>query len=154
MWLNLPSLLFLDLRVRARLRRFGFAAALSAFSKPNPKQRPDLLKAASTELGAAELAFAQSAALWLRRFANLPKRLPRFGRWMNRVLGPSACLDQAIALRAFLHARGLPAELKIGTRRRSADQGFTAHAWVELAGIALGEPADANAQHVLFEGRL
>ncbi len=147
MWLNLPSLLLLDLRVRGQLRRFGFAAALSAFSHPKPKLRTELAP------GSKELAFAQSAAMWLRRFANLPKRLPRLGRWLNKVVGPSACLDQAIALRAFLHARGLPAELKIGTRR-SADQGFAAHAWVEFAGIALGEPADANAQHVLFEGKL
>lgn len=148
MWLNLPSLLLLDLRVRAQLRRFGFAAALSAFSQPNPKPGFELAKP-----GATEIAFAQSAALWLRRFANLPKRLPRFGRWVNQVLGPSACLDQAIALRAFLHARGLPAELKIGTRRL-AEQGFTAHAWVELAGIALGEPPDVNTQHIQFEGTL
>ena len=147
MWLNLPSLLLLDLRVRGQLRRFGFAAALSAFSQPNAKLSQKF------EPGPAELAFAQSAALWLRRFANLPKRLPRLGRWVNQVLGPSACLDQAIALRAFLHARGLPAELKIGTRR-VADQGFAAHAWVELAGIALGESNDVNAQHVQFEGTL
>ena len=148
MWLNLPSLLLLDLRVRGQLRRSGFAAALSAFSRSNSKLGSVLMVP-----GPSELAFAQSAALWLRRFANLPQRLPRFGRWLNKVLGPSACLDQAIALRAFLIARGLPAELKIGTRRLP-DQGFVAHAWVELAGIALGERADTNAQHVLFEGKL
>ena len=157
MWLNLPSLFLLDLRVRGQLRQFGFAATLSAFSPPQLKL--------STELppGPNELAFAKSAAMWLRRFANLPTRLPRLGRWLNQVLGPSACLDQAIALRAFLHARGLPAELKIGTRRvanshsahqGSADQGFAAHAWVELAGIALGEPSDTQTQYVLFEGKL
>lgn len=148
MWLNLPSLLLLDLRVRGELRRFGFAAALSTFAQANTKPCPKF-----ATLGPNELAFAQSAAKWLRRFANLPKRLPRLGRWLNQVLGPSACLDQAIALRTFLNARGLPAELKIGTRRL-ADQGFTAHAWVELAGIALGEPNEANAQHVVFEGKL
>ncbi len=148
MWLNLPSLLLLDLRVRGQLRRFGFATALSAFSQT--QVAPSRGYAAPSP---SELAFAQSAALWLRRFANLPKRLPRLGHWLNQVLGPSACLDQAIALRAFLNARGLPAELKIGTRRLP-DQGFTAHAWVELAGIALGESADTNANHVLFEGKL
>ena len=148
MWLNLPSLLLLDLRVRGQLRRSGFAAALSAFSRSNSQPGSEL-----TVLGPSELAFAQSAALWLRRFANLPQRLPRFGRWLNKMLGPSVCLDQAIALRAFLHARGLPAELKIGTRRLP-DQGFVAHAWVELAGIALGERADTAAQHALFEGKL
>lgn len=148
MWLNLPSLLLLDLRVRVHLRRVGFATALSAFSKLKAKPELEL-----TQPGPNEVAFAQSAALWLRRFGNLPNRLPRLGRWLNQVLGPSACLDQAIALRAFLNARGLPAELKIGTRRLP-DQGFTAHAWVELAGIALGESADTNAKHVLFEGKL
>ena len=148
MWLNLPSLLLLDLRVRGQLRRFGFAAALSAFSKTSAKAGVAL-----PVPGPSELAFAQSAAMWLRRFANLPQRLPRIGRWLNQVLGSSACLDQAIALRAFLNARGLPAELKIGTRRLPG-QGFVAHAWVELAGVALGEGADTNAQHVLFEGKL
>ncbi len=148
MWLNIPSLLLLDLRVRAQLRRVGFATALSTFSKIKAKS-----ERAQRQAGPNEVAFAQSAALWLRRFGNLPKRLPRLGLWLNQLLGPSACLDQAIALRAFLKARGLPAELKIGTRRLP-DQGFTAHAWVELAGIALGEPGDASAQHVLFEGKL
>lgn len=148
MWLNLPSLLLLDLRVRGQLRRFGFAAALSAFSQINANSH-----SAFTAPGPTELAFAQACALWLRRFANLPQRLPRLGSWLNQMLGPSACLDQAIALRAFLHARGLPAELKIGTRRLP-DQGFVAHAWVELAGVALGERADATAQQVLFEGKL
>ena len=133
MWMNLPSLLLLDLRVRVHLRRVGFATALSTFSKLKAKPELDLKL---TQPGPNEVAFAQSAARWLRRFGNLPKRLPRLGRWLNQVLGPSACLDQAIALRAFLNARGLPAELKIGTRRLP-DQGFTAHAWVELAGIAL-----------------
>lgn len=148
MWLNIPSLLLLDLRVRAQLRRVGFAMALSTFSKI--KGEPER---ALRHLGPNEVAFAQSAALWLHRFGNLPKRLPRVGLWLNVVLGPSACLDQAIALRAFLKARGLPAELKIGTRRLP-DHGFTAHAWVELAGIALGEPGDASAQHMVFEGKL
>jgi len=148
MWVNLPSLLLLDLRVRVQLRRFGFATALSAFSQSQAKPKRE-----RTQPGPSEVVFAQAAALWLRRFANLPKRLPRLGRWLNKVLGPSACLDQAIALRAFLNARGLPAELKIGTRRLP-DQGFTAHAWVELAGVALGEPVEASGQHVLFEGKL
>jgi hypothetical protein len=144
MWLNLPSLLLLDLRVRACLRQSGFAAALSAFAATKlPTRHPK-----STDLAAA-----LAAALWLRRFANLSNRMPMFARWLNAVVGPSACLDQSITLRAYLVARGLPAELKIGTRR-GPGSGFAAHAWVELAGIALGEPGESSGQHVIFAAKL
>ncbi len=144
MWLNLPSLLLLDLRVRACLRRSGFAAALGAFPTTNrPTRAPK----------PTDVARALAAAHWLRRFAQMPNRLPTFARWLNAMVGPSACLDQSIALRAYLVARGLPAELKIGTRR-VPDNGFSAHAWVELAGVALGERGEMTNQHAVFAAKL
>jgi hypothetical protein len=145
MWLQLPSLLLLNLRVRSNLRRLGFAAALAAYAPPNSRK----FKTVGTEA----LAFSQASALWLRRFANVSQRLPSFGAWLNRLFGPSACLDQSITLRTFLQARGLPAELKIGSKH-PAGQSFSAHAWIELSGVAIGERPDVVQAHAVFPTRL
>jgi Transglutaminase-like superfamily len=48
----------------------------------------------------------------------------------------SRCLPQALALQSVLHSRGLEAQLRIGVLPGSAP--LQAHAWVELAGVALG----------------
>ena len=148
MWLHLPSLLLLNLRVRANLRRVGFAGALAKFTPAHAQELRNV--------GADTLDYAQSCALWLSRFARLSKRLPAIGAWLNRLFGPSACLDQSITLRAFLQARGYPAELKIGTRHQDLQggQSFAAHAWIELSGVAIGERLEVIRQHAVFEGKL
>jgi hypothetical protein len=145
MWLQLPSLLLLNLRVRANLRRLGFAAALAAYAAPQQREL--------STVGTEALAFAQASALWLRRFANLSQRLPGFGAWLNRLFGPSACLDQSITLRTFLQARGFPVELKIGSKH-PAGQSFSAHAWIELCGVAIGERPEVAQEHAVFPARL
>jgi hypothetical protein len=145
MWLQLPSLLLLNLRVRANLRRLGFAGALAAYAPPDSRR--------CKTVGSEALAFAQSSALWLRRFANLSQRLPSVGAWLNRLFGPSACLDQSITLRTFLQARGFPAELKIGSKH-PAGQSFSAHAWIELSGVAIGERPDVAQAHAVFQAPL
>lgn len=48
------------------------------------------------------------------------------------------CLEQSIALYILLRRRGARAELKLGVRPRP----FYAHAWVELDGQPINEPAD------------
>jgi hypothetical protein len=48
------------------------------------------------------------------------------------------CLEQSIALYVLLRHRGARAELKLGVRPRP----FYAHAWVELDGEPINEPAD------------
>ena len=55
------------------------------------------------------------------------------------------CLEQSLVLCWLLERRGIPADLRIGARKE-ADR-FEAHAWVEVAGLAV-DPG--NEQHVHF----
>lgn len=48
------------------------------------------------------------------------------------------CLEQSLALTWLLRRRGVRAELRVGVQPRP----FYAHAWVEVDGRALNEPAD------------
>jgi hypothetical protein len=49
----------------------------------------------------------------------------------------ATCLRQSLLIYWLLRRRGFAPELKIGVRKEQA--AFDAHAWVELAGIALGQ---------------
>ncbi len=52
------------------------------------------------------------------------------------------CLPRALALQRMLAKRGIPSALRIGVRKESGGgSGIAAHAWVEVDGVALGEPA-------------
>lgn len=54
---------------------------------------------------------------------------------------PMTCLPRALALQRMLRARGIAAQLRIGVRKESTDVGgIAAHAWIEVAGVPLGEP--------------
>ncbi len=55
----------------------------------------------------------------------------------RRGLVRATCLPQALLLHALLRRSGFAPELKIGVSRK--DEAFDAHAWVELAGVALGQ---------------
>lgn len=57
------------------------------------------------------------------------------------------CLRQALLLDWLLRRRGLASEIRLGVRKRDGD--FDAHAWVELAGVALGQ---ADLRHQAFAG--
>jgi Transglutaminase-like superfamily len=54
-------------------------------------------------------------------------------------LYPMRCVPRALTLRWLLGRHGIPSELKIGVLRQG--DALTAHAWVERAGRAIGEPA-------------
>jgi hypothetical protein len=159
MLINLPALLMLNLRVRVSLRRDGFASTLAHYAPDPALDTPSArLTSGTRELSCVlvcqgkqirHLQLAQSAALWLRRFAHLPRRAGVLGPWLQRLLGSSACLDQAITLRTFLTTRGVAASLKIGTKRGD-DHKITAHAWVEVADIALGERSEMRDAHAVF----
>ena len=60
------------------------------------------------------------------------------------------CLDRSLALWSLLKRRGFPAELKLGARKQSGT--FEAHAWVELDGVALNNPADEQRNFAPFDG--
>ncbi len=75
--------------------------------------------------------------------ANSPERLQLFVRRAARHhLWKMACLPQALALRWLLAREGMPAMVVIGVRKDAG--ALEAHAWVELDGLALGEPADVR----------
>ena len=50
----------------------------------------------------------------------------------------ATCLRQALVVTTLLRRRGLDAQLQLGVQQ--AGEQFGAHAWVELAGAALGQP--------------
>lgn len=50
------------------------------------------------------------------------------------------CLPRALALQRMLARRGIAAALRIGVRKEAGT--LAAHAWVEVGGLALGEPEE------------
>jgi hypothetical protein len=74
---------------------------------------------------------------------NSPERLQRFVRLAARHhLWKMQCLPQAQALRWLLAREGIGATVQIGVRKDGG--ALEAHAWVELDGQPLGEPADVR----------
>ena len=88
---------------------------------------------AGGEIAPAALA---SALVRGRRLAELVGLAARFH------LHPVRCMTRSLTLQFLLTRRGLDAELRIGVRK-DADR-LRAHAWLELAGEPLGEPADVD----------
>jgi hypothetical protein len=62
------------------------------------------------------------------------------------------CLARSLVLGRLLRQAGLTADLRLGVDRASA--GFAAHAWVEHAGVALGESEDVATRYAAFDGPL
>ena len=67
------------------------------------------------------------------------ERLAALAAVACRAVYPAACLPRALALQRLLAGRGAPAALKIGVRRDGEE--LAAHAWVEVDGRPVGEPA-------------
>jgi hypothetical protein len=65
---------------------------------------------------------------------------------------PTNCLERSLALWSLLKRRGFPAELKLGARKQSGT--FEAHAWIELHGVALNNPAEEQREFAPFEGAI
>ena len=63
-------------------------------------------------------------------------------------LFPSTCLERSLALWWLLSRQGIASQLRIGVR--TAEQKFSAHAWVEFDGMALGEPEAPHAHYAAF----
>lgn len=61
-----------------------------------------------------------------------------------RHLRPMTCLPRAVALRELLARRGVGCRLRIGVRKDAGR--LAAHAWVEVAGVPLGEPEAIEAR--------
>jgi hypothetical protein len=85
------------------------------------------------------------------RSAEDERRLAtRYARWIGIAARYHAvrarCLHRSIVLHRWLSREGLPSELRIGVRKDSGR--LQAHAWVELHGQAVGEPAQPRAAFV------
>ncbi|MFV0294880.1 MAG: lasso peptide biosynthesis B2 protein [Hyphomicrobiaceae bacterium] len=61
---------------------------------------------------------------------------------------PGTCLARALVLRRLLAHCGVPAQIVIGAR--PLKDRLDAHAWVEVAGHPVNEPADIARQYVPF----
>jgi Transglutaminase-like superfamily len=65
---------------------------------------------------------------------------------------PTNCLERSLALWSLLQRRGFPVELRLGARKQAGT--FEAHAWVELNGVALNNPADEQRGFAPFDGAI
>lgn len=76
-------------------------------------------------------------------YTDLVLAVDRAGRRMPG----GTCLARSLALTRMLRTRGIPAEMKIGVK---TEDGFHAHAWVEVAGVpitpAAGRPLPSPAR--------
>lgn len=59
-----------------------------------------------------------------------------------------SCLERALVLWWMLRRRGLPAALQIGAKKEGGL--FEAHAWVELGGVAVNDPAGTRLDFTRF----
>lgn len=75
----------------------------------------------------------------LENAGQIPSIALAIGRAAAHHLRPMTCLPRALALRQMLAKRGIPSVLRIGVRKEAAT--LAAHAWIEVEGEAIGEPA-------------
>lgn len=111
--------------VVARLR--GFGPALSFARRLAGTDRPVAANASNEALTAATARSVIMAA------AFYPRR--------------ALCLEQSLALFVLLRRRGIAAELKVGVQPLP----FSAHAWVEVGGVAINEKQGHVEQLVTFQ---
>jgi len=90
---------------------------------------------------------APAAAPALRDEATLNEVASRIRRAARFVPG-SRCLDRSLLLFTIGRQLGIPATLRLGVRRGSG--AFSAHAWICLDGMAIGEDAEALKHLVPF----
>ena len=79
-------------------------------------------------------------------------RLGRLTRIAGRyVPANGSCLRQSLLVWWLLRRKGVPAELRIGVRKQ---EGFAAHAWVELAGQPVNDAPDVAERFAPFDDSL
>jgi hypothetical protein len=65
---------------------------------------------------------------------------------------PSTCLERALSLWWLLARQGIATQFRIGVRKNG--EKFTAHAWVECQGVAIGEPDASHLHYAAFAEEL
>jgi len=68
----------------------------------------------------------------------------------GRYVPGATCLAKSVALAWLLRRRGVDVVVRIGARM---DPGLSAHAWVELDGIALSDPQEVTERYVAITSR-
>ena len=84
------------------------------------------------------------ALVWARQRQKLVSLAARLH------LPAMTCLPRALTLRWMASRHAIPTQLCIGMNKTSA--GIYAHAWVELAGDAIGEPEDITESFKILQG--
>lgn len=96
-------------------------------------------KHGNTDDGSARLQEARSAA-------HMIHAASRYG------LAKGNCLSRSLALCWLLQRHGIAADLRAGGKR--VDDTFEAHAWVEVAGVAVNDGEEATGSYSRFEGKV
>ena len=79
-------------------------------------------------------------------------RLGRLARMAGRYVPTNgSCLRQSLLVWWLLRRKGMPAELRIGVRTQ---EGFAAHAWVEVDGQPVNDAPDVAERFAPFDGSL
>jgi hypothetical protein len=79
-------------------------------------------------------------------------RLSRLTRIAGRHVPPNgSCLQQSLLVWWVLRRKGMPAELRIGVQTQ---EGFAAHAWVEVGGQPVNDAPDVAEHFAPFESSL
>jgi hypothetical protein len=128
-WLLIQALVLLPITGLAT-RRIGFRrwqATLASWTPVTERQPGEVL---------------ESRRRQAKRTARLVGAAARHG------LFRANCLQRSVCLWWLLRRQRIDGDLLIGTRK-SAGQ-FEAHAWVELAGVALGETDETLQSYVAF----
>jgi hypothetical protein len=127
-----------------------------------PAEERRLLPLVAVLLGLARLGVACAglprtrclAARLSPRRSLEPERLAELVRVASRALpGVTRCLPRAIVLEALLLEAGHAAELRIGLAPLAGRERPDAHAWVELAGVAVAEDPSRYTALPLFGAR-
>ena len=78
------------------------------------------------------------------------QRLHRLVELASRLhILPMTCLPRAVTLQGMLKRHAIPSLLRIGVARAPA--GVLAHAWIEVAGVPMGEAEDVSERFILLE---
>ena len=65
---------------------------------------------------------------------------------------PSTCLERSLSLWWLLARQGIATQIRIGVRKDG--EKFTAHAWFEREGVAIGEPDASHLHYAAFAEEL
>lgn len=84
------------------------------------------------------------------RFVDFAQRLHRLVELASRLHPfPMTCLPRALTLRRLLAWYGFPSLLRIGVAGKGS--GMQAHAWIDVAGVPVGEAKDVAEKFSILE---